>query len=252
LYRGIFMEINDSLVTMITQELLKRLEKGGSLSNGSGKEEKSPLVLIGGSSALSPAALAALESRFVIIPHDSLDANFPEEASVLVTKMGIQALTRVSEGDEGCTPEGYGLLWAILRGKSPVILEDGIVWRHFSGTMPKALLEKYCGHERVLASYGVRIVKDADIPAVFSGKACPSCPAQPVFAASPALARADVPIGAGVKSSGKRVISERELILACPESSGYGQTFVIGPKDILTPLAADYGTRMRIVISRSS
>jgi hypothetical protein len=59
-------------------------------------------------------------------------------------------------------------------------------------------------------------------------------------------------VGTEIKPSGKRVISERELVLACPESSGYGQIFAIGPKDILTPLAADYATRMRIVISRSS
>jgi hypothetical protein len=241
-----FMEINDSLVTMITQELLKRLQKGESLTNGTEKNEKPPLILIGGSSALSPAALAALEGRFVIIPHDSLDAKFPEDASVLVTKMSIQALTRVSEGDEGCTPEGYGLLWAILRGKTAVVLEEGMDWRAFKGTMPKALLEKYCGHERVLASYGIRVVKDADIGAVFPGEACPSCPSRPAFTAP------SVPAAPEVKPAGKRVISERELMLACPESNGYGQTFAIGPKDILTPLAADYVTRMRIVVSRSA
>ncbi|MDR2049752.1 MAG: hypothetical protein LBP69_09895 [Treponema sp.] len=240
------MEINDSLVTMITQELLKRLQRGESLTNGTEKNEKPPLVLIGGSSALSPAALTALESRFAVIPHDRAEAEFPEDAAVLVTRMSIQALTRVSEGDGGCTPEGYGLLRAILRGKTAVILEEGMAWRAFSATMPKALLEKYCGHERALAAYGVKIVKDADIAAVFSGGACPSCPSRPVSAAP------SVPAGPENKPAGKRVISERELMLACPESGGYGQIFAIGPRDILTPLAADYVTRMRIVVSRPS
>jgi hypothetical protein len=239
------MEIDDSLVTMITRELLKRLQKGESLTGGAAGEQKPPLVVIGGVSALSPSTLAALENRFVIIPHDSLDANFPEDASILATAMSIQALTRVSEGDEGCTPEGYGLLWAVLRGKTAVVLEEGLAWRAFSGTMPKALLEKYCGHERTLASYGIRIVKDADIASAFSGKACPPCAPQPAFAAPPH------PAGPETKTSGKRVISERELMLACPESNGYGQIFATGPKDILTPLAADYATRMRITVSRS-
>jgi hypothetical protein len=237
------MEIDDSLVTLITRELLKRLQKGEPLTGGAGGGPKPPLVVIGGVSALSSSALAALEDRFVIIPHDSLDANFPENSSILVTAMSIQALTRVSEGDEGCTPEGYGLLWAVLRGKTAVVLEGGVAWRAFSGTMPKALLEKYYSHERTLASYGIRIVKDADIASAFSGKACPS--AQPVFAAP------SNPAGPETKTSGKRVIAERELMLACPESNGYGQTFVTGPKDILTPLAADYATRMRITVSRS-
>jgi hypothetical protein len=240
------MEINDSLVTMITQELLKRLQAGSSLAKGIEKEEKSPLVLIGGSSALSPAVLAALESRFAIIPHDSPDAGFPEDALVLVTKMSVQALVRVAEGDEGCTPEGYGLLWAVFRGKNPVVLEEGMAWRAFGGTMPKALLEKYRGHERALAAYGIRIVKEAGIAAALSGEASPPCPAQPVLEAAP------VPAGPETRPPGKRVFSERELMLACPEANGHGQTFAIGPKDILTPLAADYATRMRIVISRSS
>jgi hypothetical protein len=240
------MEIDDRLVTMITRELLKRLQKGEPLMGGA-EEEKPPMVVIGGVSALSPGALAALEGRFTLIPHDSLDAHFPENASVLVTGMSIQALTRVSEGDEGCTPEGYGLLWAVLRGKRALILEEGMVWRSFCGTMPKALLEKYYSHERVLASYGIKIVKDADIAALFSGKACPpSSLPQPVPVVSCA------PVVPKIKQPGKRVISERELILACPESNGYEQSFAVGPKDILTPLAIDYATRMRIILYKSS
>jgi hypothetical protein len=233
------MEIDESLVTMITQELLKRLGKGETLAGGTEKNEKPPLFLVGGASVLSPPVLASLESRFGIIAHDSLDADFPEDASVLVTKMSIQALTRVSEGDEGCTPEGHALLWAVLRGKTAVILEEGMVWRAFGGTMPRPLLEKYCAHERALASYGIKIVKDADIAAVFSGGACPP-------------RTVTIPAGPEIKPAGKRVISERELTLVCPESKGYGQTFAIGPRDILTPLAVEYVTRMRIVVSRSS
>jgi hypothetical protein len=239
------MEINDSLVTMITQELLKRLQGGEFLTGGGDREEKPPLILIGGTSALNPAALAALESRFAIIQHDTLESQFPDDASILVTRMSIQALTRLSEGDEGCTPEGYGLLWAVLRGKTAVVLEEGMAWRTFTGTMPKALLEKYYSHERVLASYGIKIVKGADIADIFSGKNCPPSPPQPALTASSA------PADPEIKPAGKRVISERDLMLSCPESNGRGQTFVIGPKDILTPLAVDYATRMCITISRS-
>ncbi|MDR1948057.1 MAG: hypothetical protein LBQ38_01565 [Spirochaetaceae bacterium] len=231
------MEVNDSLVTLITQELLKRLQKG-ELEKG----EKPPLVLIGGSGALSPGALASLESRYAILRCDTRDVDYPDNASVLVTAMSIQALTRLSEGDDGCTPEGCGLLWAILRGKNPVVLEEGIAWRKLSAVMPRTLAEKYRSHEQVLAGYGVKIVKDADIAAALSGKGSP--PPLPALASPPA--------GAEVKHPGKRVISEKELIQACPESKGNGQTFAVGPKDILTPLAIDYVKRMHINICRSS
>jgi hypothetical protein len=122
-----------------------------------------------------------------------------------------------------------------------------MVWRTFAGTMPKALLEKYYSHEHVLASYGIKIVKGVDIADIFSGKSCPPSPPQ----AEAAITASSAPAGTGIKASGKRVISERDLMLSCPESNGRVQTFVIGPKDILTPLAVDYATRMCITISRS-
>jgi excinuclease UvrABC ATPase subunit len=49
----------------------------------------------------------------------------------------------------------------------------------------------------------------------------------------------------------KRIISENELKLACPQSKGTGQTFSIASNDIITPLAMDYVQKMQIIISKS-
>jgi len=49
----------------------------------------------------------------------------------------------------------------------------------------------------------------------------------------------------------KRIISENELRLACPQSKGTGQTFSIASNDIITPLAMDYVQKMQIIISKS-
>ena len=49
----------------------------------------------------------------------------------------------------------------------------------------------------------------------------------------------------------KKVINEAELMRLCPASMGQGQSIEIGSRDILTPLAMDYITRMRITVNRS-
>jgi hypothetical protein len=66
------MEIDDRLVSLITQELLKRLEGGNILVSPGGKE-KVPLVLIGDVSCLSAATLASLEDRFHILAYNTLE-----------------------------------------------------------------------------------------------------------------------------------------------------------------------------------
>jgi len=246
------MEINDALVTAITRELLKRLDvkslgRGGEAENASSPtlypQPPVPIVISGELSDLGAASLACLEERFSIVPHSSLEAAFPENAEVLVTRLGVQALVRLSEGDAGCTNEGAALLWALLRGKKPIIVEEGIEWRRFKGAMTASLAARYASHERSLVSYGAVFVKKADLAKALSGNCSPkpSCPAIPA-SANPAPLQ-------GMAGS-KRVINELELMRLCPASLGQGQAVEIGSRDILTPLAEDYIAKMRISVSR--
>lgn len=240
------MEIDDTLVSLITQELLKRLEQGN-LSVSLEEQEKTPLILIGGTAPLSADALASLKHRFHILGHDTLEeTHLPDNAPVLATTLSIQALTQVSAGDPGSTPEGYGLLWAILRGKTPFVLEEGIEWRRFGTTMPRSLYEKYTGYEKIIAGYGIKIIKEKDVVSSLLGKSRLPSPEKPLPVASPVS-----PPVMG-RPPGKRVITETELMRLCPLSKGKGQTLVIGSGDILTPLALDYVTTMQISVCKST
>ena len=232
------MEVNDALVTAITQELLKRLGGGPSPAG------KKPLVIAGDTSILGAATLASLEGSYDIVRHSSLEALFPDNAEVLVTKLSVQALVRLSEGDAGCTPEGAALLWALLRGRKPVIVEEGIEWRGFKSTMCPALAAKYVSCERTLAAYGAFFTGESNVVKVLSGKTCPA-PA-PVVLGAPAVSTAP-PRGTGAR---KRVLSEVDVIRLCPLAAGEGQVIEIGLTDILTPLAVDYVSRMRITVNR--
>jgi len=48
----------------------------------------------------------------------------------------------------------------------------------------------------------------------------------------------------------KRVISEGDIRRLCPASAGSGQVVEIGARDIVTPLAEDYISKMRITVKR--
>lgn len=182
--------------------------------------------------------MAKLEEGYDIIRHSGLEAVFPDNAEVLVTKLGVQALVRVAEGDAGCTSEGAALLWALLRGKKPVIVEEGIEWRTFKGAMSPSLAAKYASHERILASYGAVFVGAADAANVLSGKSCPNLPT------------GNLSVVTSSQAKRKKVINEVELMRLCPASAGPGQNVELGQKDILTPLAEDYIAKMRINVTR--
>ena len=230
------MEVNDALVTAITRELLKRLGGGGSPAG------KKPLVIAGDTSILGAAALASLEGNYDIARHSGLEALFPDNAEVLVTQLGVQALVRLADGDAGCTSEGAALLWALLRGKKPVIVEEGIEWRGFKNTMCPALAAKYVSCERTLAAYGAVFTGAGTVVQALSGKACPA----PAVFGAPALGAAPAR-GTGAR---KRVLSEVDVMRLCPLAAGTGQAMEIGLTDILTPLAEDYISKMRIAVNR--
>ena len=237
------MKIDDALVTAITRELLKSLGEEEAVSSSA----KKTLVIAGGISDLQSPVRNSLEAEYDIQRHEGLEAAFPDDAGVLATRLSIQALVRLAEGDAGCTPEGVALLWALTRGKRPVILEGGIEWRQFRESMSPRLAAKFSAHEKSLASYGAVFVGEADILRALADGCAGACPESASGSAAVAAPVSLPPAGA----PRKRVISETELTRLCPVSGGPGQALEIGPKDILTPLAVDYAAKMRITVNRT-
>jgi hypothetical protein len=236
------MKIDDALVTAITRELLKTLGGEDIVSSPA----KKTLVIAGDISDLQSPARSSLEAAYDIQCHEGLEACFSDDAGVLATRLSIQALARLAEGDAGCTPEGAALLWAFTRGKRPVILEEGIEWRRFRALMSPALAAKFSAHEKSLASYGAVFAGEADILRALAG-GCSACPEGASGSGAAAVPVSVAPAGA----PRKRVIGEAELTRLCPVSGGFGQALELGPKDILTPLAVDYAAKMRITVNRT-
>lgn len=238
------MQISEDLVQYITRELMKRLGLA-SVEPAAPTAPAKLLHLVGPKEALSPTALAGLEKNFNVYEHKSWDEDLPPEASVLITSLSIQALTRVAEGDEGCTVEGRVLLAALLNGQPVAATKSGLLWRRYHNTGPKGLLAKYVHYENVLQTYGLKLVDEENIVESLLG---------PVKAAPKAIGFSlgqswPEPVKSFTKAAGRRkVFSENDLMTACPVAGGLGQTLHLGPADLLTPLAQDYAKAMQINI----
>ena len=87
------MQISDDLIQHITRELMKRL--GGQPAG------KTLLHMVGSREDMSTPALARLQDSFEVREHRDWEEPLPSNACVLITRLGIQALVRVTEGDEG-------------------------------------------------------------------------------------------------------------------------------------------------------
>lgn len=233
------MQITDDLVKHITAELMKRL--GGEV------RPKPLLRLVGRREDLSTLALARLQENFEVQDHQGWDDPLPPEASVLITSLNIQALVRVAEGDEGCTVEGRTLLGAFLNGQPVAALKEGVVWRRYMSTAPKALLARYSQYESVLQSYGLKLVsEDEAVEALLGRPAAASSPS--AYAAPQSGFERQAPTG---KGGGRPVLTEAEVMRMAPASQGYDQQLRLEPGTVLTPLAQDYIKAMRINVIRS-
>jgi ethanolamine utilization protein len=227
------MEITDELVRKITEELRRRLELEAPPSAG-----RPRLLVVGDTAALSPEAQAELRKHFEVLENPADCRDSCEAEAVLVTRLSLQALVRVAAGEEGCTPEGRALLAALLQGRPAAVLTNGLVWRRYQGTAPRPLLDRYVRCEDLLASYGVKLVDEAEIIAALLGRS----------------AGRDRPPSAALVSGRpkvrRRALTEAEVRAACPVAGGPGQTLVLAPGDFLTPLARDYVQSLKLNLSR--
>jgi hypothetical protein len=236
------MNISAELVDYITRELVKRLNPGAAPPPAAPDAAPKPLLhLVGRAADLGAPALARIQERFIVREHLDWDEPLPPEASVLITSLNIQALVRVADGDEGCTVAGRTLLAALLNGQPVAALKDGLVWRRYQGTAPKALLARYSRCESVLQGYGLKLADEDEVVEALLGRA-PTAPPPLVFAS----VRQGPPPVRPKPAGGRRVLAESDLIAACPVAGGPGQTLRLSPGDILTPLAQDYARAMRI------
>lgn len=234
------MQISEDLVQYVIREVMKRLRADTQTTKP--KAGLPLLHLVGKFSDLSTPALTRLQKNYKLYEHLNWEEVLPPEASVLITKLNIQALVRVAEGDEGCTVEGRALLAALLNGQPVAALAEGVCWRGYMKTAPAELVNRYRHCEKILMGYGLKLVDEMEAGQVLLGSSCGKATSN-----SLGLTTSD-PRTKPDSRSGRRILSEAELIALCPSGGGMGQSLHLAPGDIMTPLARDYALALKINI----
>ena len=242
------MQISEDLIKHITSELLKRLSYGSSIS----KPTKLPLLhLVGKITDLSTPALARLQEQFEVQEHLSWEDSLPPGAVSLITKLNIQALVRVAEGDEGCTVEGRVLLASLLNGQPVAALKNGIIWRSYTKTAPESLLNRYRQCEKILTNYGLKLVSEMEIAEALLPKQTGGSRPKAQFVNQPNDTSKNITLAVKPGASKRLVLTESDIMSSCPVAGGHGQSLHLSPGDIITPLAQDYAHNMKINIVRN-
>lgn len=99
-----------------------------------------------------------------IVLKDELKRNFDIQETgekIVVSELGIKELAEISQGVYS-SEESKKLLYNLLEGKELIVVEEGIEWRKFISA-PFKLQERYRNYEKVLESYGTKIMKRIEI-----------------------------------------------------------------------------------------
>lgn len=176
-------------------------------------------------------AFKDLESNYNVSCYDEKI----EECDILIiSKLCLRSLSNISLGLSISNEEKF-ILSMLMQGKKVYALEEGLEYRKFKKTAPKALYNKFIEHEESIKTYGIQIIKNIE-DMQFKNKSL--CNNQPV---------ADEEVEQNLENikrdykfldlTSKKLISESDL--KKPHLNGI-KIVHINKKCIVTPLANDF------------
>ncbi|WP_374019603.1 ethanolamine utilization protein [Paenibacillus thiaminolyticus] len=223
-----------ALIEAVAAEVLKRLRQAGEAEPIASKKQA---VLL----AAEPAP--ALES--VLHPHYDVcyyDESLRDCDLLLIPKTCIQLLSNLAHGISAGQRERF-VLTMLLKGRKVVLLEDGLAYRKYKPTAPVLLYKLYDGMVDKLRGYGIRVVKETELPlaCLEDGGAAviPQAERGAAYADFDALSQPEALHG--------KVITEAELKKCRLQNR---TEIVIDRHAIITPLAQDYMRTQQMRVHR--
>ncbi|RDY23491.1 ethanolamine utilization protein [Romboutsia maritimum] len=85
-----------------------------------------------------------------------------EECDILIiSKLCLRGLSNMSLGISVSNEERF-ILSMLMQGKKVYALEEGLEYRKYKKTAPKALYNKFIDHEENIKTYGIQIIKNIE------------------------------------------------------------------------------------------
>ncbi|NMS89376.1 ethanolamine utilization protein [Clostridioides difficile] len=138
----------DKLVDLIIEEIYKKINNDElNVSN----KPKAVTVFEQDSNKFN-----LLKEEFEIV---EFNKNIKECEIVIVSKLCMRGLSNLAFGNSTSDEERF-ILKMLMKGKKVYILDEGIEYRRYKDTAPKALYKKFLSFEDEIRKFGVEIIKD--------------------------------------------------------------------------------------------
>ncbi|GAA0776269.1 TIGR02536 family ethanolamine utilization protein [Clostridium subterminale] len=214
----------DKLVDLIVKEVYKKLEE----TNRKNIRHKTAVVI--GDVELDPITKANLneEYRMIYYGEEALEADI-----AVVSRLSIKSMANIATLT-GINEEENFIINMLLAGKRVYVLENGLEYRKYKNTAPRALYNKYLSFEKELKVYGIDIVEAIE---KVEDKTTRKEEYKKVEEVSILETSNSISEEMSFEIRNKKLISEMDL--RKPFMNGM-KSVVIDKKSIITPLANDF------------
>ena len=224
----------DKLVDLIVHEIY---EKMNALNNPVTQFKKSVIVT---SSFNKSDITKELEENFKVLFYE---AGYREADILVIPYLSIKSMANLANLSVSEELEEF-IIKMLMIGKEVYILEDGLEYRRYKNTAPKALYSKYLDFEKQLKIYGIQVIsyigeiKNLDKNLLKLEEK--NISEENIFIS-------DESNKSIVEIRNKKVISESEIKKAFLNGIN---SLVIDKKSIITPLAADFIKTHNLIVKR--
>lgn len=227
----------DSLITIITEEVLKRV----TMLNSQSKQEKSNSILIIDSISQKNKDIyqqiisSWKNTRFLDDYHhnegvDSFDY-------IILPRLSNKDLVSITMGSPNSEISKI-IIDGIFKGKKIIALKDGVCYRKYKDTANKNFFNMFKGYEEKMISFGIEVVKEEELIDCLNDEAYKDCEENIKEQYKENINKNLVKKKAVEKAIiNKKVVSEKDIERLW--SKGY-QNIAIDKKSIITPLAKDF------------
>ncbi|HGM3509110.1 TPA: TIGR02536 family ethanolamine utilization protein [Clostridioides difficile] len=138
----------DNLVDLIMEEIYKKINSNElKISN----KPKAVIVFEQDNNKFN-----LLKDEFEIV---EFDKSIKECEIVIVSRLCMRGLSNLALGNSTSEEERF-ILKMIMKGKKVYVLDEGIEYKKYKDTAPKALYKKFMSFEDEICKFGVEIIKD--------------------------------------------------------------------------------------------
>ena len=220
----------DNLVNLIVEEIYKKLNN----------EEKKI--------SNKPKAVTIFKennSRFDLLKDDFDVVNFDNSIRdceiVIVSKLCMRGLSNLALGNSTSDEERF-ILKMLMKGKKVYVLDEGLEYKRYKETAPKALYKKFMSFEDEICKFGIEIVKDLNTISLNDKQSIKrentkSLDKEVINKENLETVETNIDDEFSLDLRNKKLISEADL--RKPTIKGV-KNVLVNKKSIITPLATDF------------